>query len=388
MGGTGLFQLLNPLMMLVFAAGFAIVFLYDKAALRAAKFFSFCYLLAAFGFVADIARDFLSPVVASYLTNSFYLLAAAMFTTGMAVRRRSRPPIMAMAALIVAAFIVNSWFLLVQPDIAIRALVVSFGAAGVFGLSLPILWRGKSALIDRILFWETALHVAQMAIRSAFVILFTGESLTQANYSSSLYFATFHFVIAVIGLSIAATLFVAFGMDIVRILNERGQIDHLSGLLNRRGFEEKAVEALAHASGAALVVCDIDHFKRINDTYGHAVGDAAIGRMARLFKEAAGCNAIVGRIGGEEFAALAPFANPAMARLICESVRTSLAAGEEESAISRFTASFGIAARHQDESLSRLMERADAALYQAKRTGRNRVVIADAPVLALASTSG
>lgn len=376
MAGTNLFQLLNPLMMLVFSAGFAIVFVYDKASHRAAKYFSLCYLLAASGFVADIARNSMSYILASYLTNGFYLLAAAMFTTGMALRRGAAPPVGAMAVLVVATFAANSWFLLVQPDIAIRALVVSFGAAGLFGLSLPILWRGDPGLIGKILFWETAVHVGQMVARSTLVIVFSGASLTTANYTASLYFVTFHFVIAIVGLSIAATLFVAFGMDIVRNLSERSQIDHLSGLLNRRGFEERAAAMLARRAGSALAVCDIDHFKRINDTHGHAVGDRAIRRMAKLIRDAAGDEAIVGRIGGEEFAVLLPMATPAVARLLCEAVRTALAAPGEDVTLPTFTSSFGVAAAGPGEPLTSLMERADAALYDAKRTGRDRVVAA------------
>lgn len=383
--GAGLFQLLNPLMMLVFSAGFAIVFLYDKAAHRAAKFFSLCYLLAAFGFVVDIARDSMPPVLVSYLSNGFYLSAAAMFTTGMAVRSKARSPVGAMAALVATALAANSWFLLIQPDIAIRALVVSFGAAGVFALSLPFLWRGRRSLIERILFWETVAHVAQMMARSTFVIVFSGAPLTQANYSASLYFATFHFVIAVVGLSIAATLFVAFGMDIVRNLNERGQVDHLSGVFNRRGFEEKAAARLALVPGAALAVCDIDHFKRINDEFGHATGDMAIRRMGALLAEAAGGDAIIGRIGGEEFAVFIAPATPQSMRLLCEGVRTALAAAPAEG-IPAFTASYGVAAACPGDSLSALMERADAALYVAKREGRDRVALAEPYLLAAVST--
>jgi diguanylate cyclase (GGDEF)-like protein len=128
---------------------------------------------------------------------------------------------------------------------------------------------------------------------------------------------------------------------------------------------------------AALVVCDLDHFKRVNDTYGHDTGDRVIEAFAGILREVAPARAITSRWGGEEFVALLPGANLAGARLFAESVRSAFAAlpiaGVPDRV--RFTASLGVAEARAQEGLSDLRRRADAALYEAKKGGRNRVCL-------------
>ena len=387
MGGTALFQLLNPLIMLVIAAGFAVVYFYDRAAHTAARFLALCYLSVTGALLIDFFRPILPVVAASYASNSLYLLAAALFTAGIARRGGRAVPLGAMALIIAVAGLASTALLFIHPDTSLRALANSLAGALIFALGLPVLRAGRASLINRILFWELAVHVTQMVLRPFFVLVLVEPGLTDAGLAGSIYAISFHFTVAVISLSVAATLFVAFGMDIVRNLHERGQIDHLSGVLNRRGFEERAAAALGRSSGDVLIVCDIDHFKRINDRHGHAVGDRVIRAFAALIANLAGGHAIVGRIGGEEFAILLPRATTSAARLMGEAVRAQLAAPREDAAIPAYTASFGVAAALPEDTLSSLMARADEALYRAKRAGRDRVMV-DVPRPAAIAASG
>jgi diguanylate cyclase (GGDEF)-like protein len=161
----------------------------------------------------------------------------------------------------------------------------------------------------------------------------------------------------------------------------RSETDTLSGLLNRRGFERRADAAMASAIDqrlpVSLVIADIDHFKSVNDTYGHAAGDNVIAAFAAFLGTAASDHHVAGRIGGEEFAIILPGTNLTAARLFAEGARSALAAMPVEGLPEdrRVTASFGVAELLPGEGTSSLMRRADAALYQAKNDGRDCVRI-------------
>jgi two-component system, cell cycle response regulator len=154
-------------------------------------------------------------------------------------------------------------------------------------------------------------------------------------------------------------------------------LDSLTGAFNRRAFFEKTGDFAEAGRRFAAVMFDIDHFKDVNDTYGHNVGDQVlrvIGGEARRDKT------ILGRLGGEEFAIVLEGSSLEAATRYAEELRDKLAALSFESEGQTFsvTASFGVAERAAQESIDLLLKRADAALYQAKRGGRNRVIAATA----------
>jgi diguanylate cyclase (GGDEF)-like protein len=128
-----------------------------------------------------------------------------------------------------------------------------------------------------------------------------------------------------------------------------------------------------------LLLVDIDHFKRINDTLGHAAGDAALVTLSQMLAGSARQVDIVGRLGGEEFGVLLPRTDPMAALRTAERLRKTLAAAELRwrGEPLTLTVSVGVAiATDPDEAPAEVLERADRALYQAKREGRNRSVVA------------
>lgn len=163
--------------------------------------------------------------------------------------------------------------------------------------------------------------------------------------------------------------------------------DPLTGLLNRRGFELAAGVALetARRGGApvAALMCDIDRFKTINDKFGHEFGDVVLAKAADIIGASVGHHgALLSRQGGEEFAILLPNASHEQALALAEAAREACesAAFEWEGFAVRVTISIGLAADIAETAeLRPLLSRADAALYQAKRDGRNCVVAAPAP---------
>lgn len=153
--------------------------------------------------------------------------------------------------------------------------------------------------------------------------------------------------------------------------------DGLTGLPNRRHLVDSGEAALIQArrDGTELscLLVDIDHFKAINDSHGHAVGDAVLVRFGELAQAALRQGDIVGRTGGEEFAVILPGAGEAGALLVAEKLRAMLEA-DKAAGLPHFTASIGATTLASgDRTLSDLLSRADAALYVAKGLGRNRV---------------
>jgi diguanylate cyclase len=162
--------------------------------------------------------------------------------------------------------------------------------------------------------------------------------------------------------------------------------DALSGLRNRKGFDEALRDTLASAPPAGLthclVVIDIDHFKRVNDTYGHPVGDSVIESLGKVLgRVAAGGGHLAARIGGEEFAVLMRATTKAQALQLAEAARALASAmkirrrGTQE-VIAGVTVSGGIAAWAPGDDAASLLAAADAALYRAKAAGRDRVFVA------------
>jgi diguanylate cyclase (GGDEF)-like protein/PAS domain S-box-containing protein len=171
--------------------------------------------------------------------------------------------------------------------------------------------------------------------------------------------------------------------DEIRLQNEELQVlattDPLSGLLNRRSFfadlEPRFARARASGQPLSFVMVDIDHFKRINDGHGHAMGDEVIVRLAQLLTLMLGPRATACRYGGEEFCVRLEETGAEEARKLAESLRCKIAA--PGFARVPVTVSFGIAALGPgSESGAALVNQADEALYRAKETGRNRVVVA------------
>ena len=157
--------------------------------------------------------------------------------------------------------------------------------------------------------------------------------------------------------------------------------DMLTGLPNRRhtlAFLEKAlVGAREHGAPLAVAIFDIDHFKRINDTHGHAVGDDVIRRVAQRAKAALRDGDLVGRIGGEEFVCILQRSSAQAAEMVAERVRKAVEAGTaEDDAVPAATISVGLALYDGEPDAEELLHRADQALYLAKREGRNRLRMA------------
>lgn len=166
---------------------------------------------------------------------------------------------------------------------------------------------------------------------------------------------------------------------LIQMLAQRAQIDGLTGLWNRAHFDERWAEEYKRTqrsgSPLSLAVFDLDHFKQINDTYGHPAGDSVLQGVARLIQQAARQADVACRYGGEEFIVIMPDTSPEQALNLCERVRVALSETDWPGKPSRkVTISAGVAGSRGPTSIGRdeWIELADRNLYRAKSEGRNR----------------
>ena len=180
-------------------------------------------------------------------------------------------------------------------------------------------------------------------------------------------------------------------IGLLRVMAEtqlQAATDNLTGLLNRRSFEEQAAALRRKETLVAVVMGDLDHFKVLNDTYGHETGDRALRLFSRVLTESVRTQDLVCRHGGEEFVVALPGCNVEGVRQILNSLNIRLDAAITVASLPRFTASFGVVEAGFQEDLRGAIARADAALFQAKREGRNRVVVHDGVGATIAPPKG
>jgi len=163
------------------------------------------------------------------------------------------------------------------------------------------------------------------------------------------------------------------------LLGQLATVDALSGAANRRRFDEAFVaetaRSLRYGRPLSLILADIDRFKRVNDTHGHAAGDEVIRGFAKTMEDHVRGSDLVARYGGEEFAVLLPETTAAEALELAERLRRAVESASYGVA-GQVTASFGVAALAAESTSAELLEAADRALYEAKQQGRNRAVLA------------
>lgn len=168
--------------------------------------------------------------------------------------------------------------------------------------------------------------------------------------------------------------------DHLTVMENLATHDHLTRLYNRRRFRELAEDALTAHETLSLFMLDIDHFKEVNDSYGHIAGDKVLQQVAETCEKQIEGQGVIGRYGGEEFIGFLPGCDLTGARAFAEALRQRIADTQIDLTVEyiKITVSIGLAARQPEQSLDDLIQQADAALYRAKSAGRNRVEVAEA----------
>ncbi|MBZ9994699.1 sensor domain-containing diguanylate cyclase [Mesorhizobium sp. BH1-1-4] len=377
---TGLFiALLNPTIALALGAAFLVLWFYQRHRPYLAVL-AVSYCVSAPGFLFQYFTLPIGVALTKLVSNICFTIAACCLSGAIIARYGRKVPAVGIAALAGGGLAAFAWFLFVTPDLTWRILAINFGFGGISLLVAaelrPVRNNGPTEMI---LFVLSLLSGVNFFVRTLAVIIAHGPFVSYDGFYGSSYWTTALLSHALLSLLIALCLFTAAALDVMKALKTETFTDPLSGLLNRRGFEERAAMLLQRCAIAkfpvALVLADLDHFKALNDVHGHAAGDRVIADFAAKLRSATGTRGAAGRIGGEEFAVLLPLTDLAAARLFAEAVRTLYSAGGVDGlpAGTKVTASFGVAARSGDETLEPLMRRADEALYKAKKNGRDSV---------------
>lgn len=157
----------------------------------------------------------------------------------------------------------------------------------------------------------------------------------------------------------------------------QASVDYLTGLLNRRSLRTEASAVVATGNPYAVLMIDLDHFKRLNDTHGHDMGDRALRVFADTLATSVDQASLAGRWGGEEFVVLIPAGNASNAIATAEAIRHDLAVALRSGTVPAFTVSVGLADSTQAPTFDEVLSLADEALFRAKNTGRDRIIAAD-----------
>lgn len=370
---------INMFVAAIFAVAFAVVAATHRSA-RGAGWLAAGYAMG----IVDVLLEFLLPaqgdptpiVVGIFLS---YLAALSFCLIGVAHHYRVAPPRKAMALIWGAGLLIAPAIDLLPYTAPLRALLYQ---APYFVMQSLVVWvilrSGRRQALDMLLLGLTTLSALVYLARPAIGWLVGIASMPQA-YMATTYAAISQSIAAITLVGLALVMLLVIMRDTAAEMVARAETDLLSGVFNRRGFEDRGERALHEARKCgvplALVAADLDHFKAVNDGFGHAAGDRVIAHFAALLRGAASEAAIVGRLGGEEFAVLIPDADLTDGRRFAESVRAALCAADLGIGHG-VTASFGVAQMVAGDSLFDLSRRADSALYRAKASGRNRVCVA------------
>jgi diguanylate cyclase (GGDEF)-like protein len=248
-------------------------------------------------------------------------------------------------------------------------------AFAVLSSAIAILSSRRQLVVDKFLgglMLLTGLHF----MAKAGVAVLVGSGQTAKDYIQTDYALISQSATAVLMVAVGLTLLAVLVLEIMADQQTESDMDALSNLANRRGFERRVRSLLEgpRRGPHALIFCDLDYFKTINDTYGHHIGDLVIKAFGKVLRDHAPADSATGRIGGEEFAVFLPSTSVDVALSLAQTLRkatTSL----ENLPVSP-TASFGLASLFSASELQDAYRRADVALYEAKHAGRNRVKLA------------
>ncbi|KYN88802.1 histidine kinase [Vibrio cidicii] len=341
----------------------------------------FAIFLIAFGFLALSFGNSTTFWLSKILANSAIGLGYALIVTGLSQFRQASSNNTAIA---LAGFPVLVLYLIFYSEFQMstnaRIMVLSMYISLCCALSAYVVARGEAKdhpIAVRLLSAAFSLMSLWMLFRAGFT--YHSAEIADFMLASDVHQISFLLSIALI-LALGFTFPLMVNARLVINIYNTSLLDPLTNLYNRRAMEDMVPRELSRVerthSELSIILLDIDHFKQVNDQYGHQVGDVTLAGIGQLLNTHLRGQDLSFRIGGEEFLILLPDTNLDSALVVAEKLRqimseTQFSAKQQEPC----TASFGVAQLLQHDEWDSLLNRADAALYLAKRKGRNRVCL-------------
>lgn len=351
------------------------------------KYWVLSNFAAAAGFAMIGLRGIAPDFVTIILGNLLGITATAFALEGNRRFLGLRPDSIIPIAIVTAYAITLTFYTYIQPDVSARIITASIVASLLAFLSYRA-FAEKPELMKNVVYrtvgYTFLLFSVLMFVRmistmafSSISELYTPDWIQSVSFMVFLVFATvwsFNYVV------LNSERLQEELREKETELLERATTDFLTGVGNKRAFDEFANSEIKRGRRynipVSVVIIDLDHFKLINDTHGHAVGDKVLIEIGAVLKRMTRQHDHIARLGGEEFGLLLTHTDLETGHAVAEAFRReiqSLTVSHGKSKI-KITSSFGVAELLAEDSLETLMERADANLYRAKDTGRNRVV--------------
>lgn len=304
-----------------------------------------------------------------------YLGGAWSVSHGMIIKAQAKPKPLYSACVMIVGILSLLYFAYVDEQLWVRMLIINIAILCLEALALPPVIRllKQSSRLVKLLCMSYLLLFAYATLRTTAIVLFL-QNVDRITLSTSPWWMLMLAINVILSIWFAIIVSATTIKELFLVLNDERIRDPLTKLLNRNGFFEQS-KALFHdpAHGKVYVVmCDIDFFKNINDTWGHAAGDRILIAVADLLKANIRQKDIIARFGGEEFIILLRSTDQSTSYHLVERLRSKIESKIFDDGI-RVTASFGIAHIQDEEQLIHSLEIADQFLYHAKNNGRNQV---------------
>jgi len=332
------------------------------------------------GFLLLGARDMIPGWLSIVVANT--LLGVALSCTAISLRmfygvEQRRARLFLIAGLITTTAF---WFSSVDPNQHLRTVLMSALLAVLVGSSARAIFRrnGPKGLIPALTGGVFALGTVMLVFRSLNEMAYPTDLIFNSSLPHVLAFG----VIGLLPVLSTICFLLICTHECQLELERAARVDFLTGICNRRAIEDLAQRVIAaarrHGMPLSMMIIDVDHFKRINDDFGHAAGDRALLETVARIRDSMRVEDLVGRFGGEEFVVVMPNTDAGSARIAAERVRSAFASAPMliEGSPVTVTVSVGVSLLiAEDAQFAHLLRRADHAMYAAKAAGRNRVMM-------------
>ncbi|WP_144636443.1 sensor domain-containing diguanylate cyclase [Bordetella genomosp. 13] len=367
-------SLITPTILTLFGAAFVAIWAgYQR------RSHLLCLAAACFAFGAGATSQILyvprDTGANALVSGALYSSAVCLAVQGILLRARRRFPWTVCAAFVALVMAGLWYFFYVDRNLLARVYLLNASYGLLFCLAALRLWSApRVRMPDRLLFWIVLALGLQFLPRTLLTLGGTAPVGARA-FADSIFWQGLQLSLALFGIALGLVLLFAVASDVLEAAIDDRDRDLLTGAYTRRGFDLRTRKRLAgSATPSALILADVDHFKRINDRHGHPAGDRVLAAVSEALSGNLRAQDILGRLGGEEFAVFMPRAGLREAVECAERLRTAIAgSGPAMLEGEPVTISLGVVEIPPGTSWDIVYQQADEKLYEAKRAGRDRV---------------